>query len=255
MNKAHSLFILGSGRSGTSMTAGLFHESGLFMGGNLHAPSEENPKGYFESAPINQTNNQIIGAHIPESQAIDGVHYRQDSPGEKNGWLARIPLSTDITATPAQSARIQNFVETRPFCLKDPRFCYLLPLWRSHAPEARMICVFREPEVTVESMLKCIHTRPGLSSMALSVDQAFEVWTLMYSHVLRKHANDGKWLFLQYKDILSGEALDAIEDFTEIKIDRQFPHASLQRTTSSRLVPQKAQDVFIELKARAAKSF
>ena len=45
--------ILGSGRSGTSMIAGILHKAGYFMGDNLYPPRSANPKGFFENWEIN----------------------------------------------------------------------------------------------------------------------------------------------------------------------------------------------------------
>ena len=46
------LFITGSGRSGTSMVAGLFRATGAFMGQHLVKPRISNPLGFFEDAEI-----------------------------------------------------------------------------------------------------------------------------------------------------------------------------------------------------------
>ncbi|NIM13858.1 MAG: sulfotransferase family protein, partial [Candidatus Aminicenantes bacterium] len=50
--------ILGSGRSGTSMIAGILHKAGYFMGDNLYPPRSANPKGFFENWEINEINEK-----------------------------------------------------------------------------------------------------------------------------------------------------------------------------------------------------
>ena len=47
MNQRNCL-ILGSGRSGTSMAAGILARAGYFMGAELWPADIGNPKGYFE---------------------------------------------------------------------------------------------------------------------------------------------------------------------------------------------------------------
>ena len=51
---------MGSSRSGTSLTASLFRNSGYFYGNELLPPSVSNPKGYYEDRDINLLNNQLI---------------------------------------------------------------------------------------------------------------------------------------------------------------------------------------------------
>jgi len=250
MNR-HSLFIVGCGRNGTSLTAGLFRNSGLFMGRRLHAPSPENPTGYFEDANINRLNNRIISRYVPSKGILhDGISYQCDSPGTGNGWLARIPLQRAVEATAEEEAEIRSWLQS-PFCLKDTRFCYLLHLWRRHAPDAHMICVFRPPHVAAASILHSCFTRAGLADHAISVKQAFEIWTLMYTHVLRRHAQTGDWLFVQYADIISGRALDAIEKFAGSPVDRHFACSALNRTQPPFEAPESALSIFAELQERA----
>ena len=55
-----SCLILGAGRSGTSMTAGLLRHSGAFFGFEMLGASPANPRGYYEDRLLNITNNLII---------------------------------------------------------------------------------------------------------------------------------------------------------------------------------------------------
>jgi hypothetical protein len=59
-----NLFILGSGRSGTSMVAGLFRNAGYFMGDKLHEPRHSNPLGFFEDAAVNNINESILAWRV-----------------------------------------------------------------------------------------------------------------------------------------------------------------------------------------------
>lgn len=73
-NKLNCL-ILGSGRSGTSMLAGILHQAGYFMGDKLHKPELSNPKGFFEWMTINQINEQILAAYVKRSLAGNSSKY------------------------------------------------------------------------------------------------------------------------------------------------------------------------------------
>jgi hypothetical protein len=245
------LFVLGCGRSGTSMVAGLFASAGYFQGEKSYLPRPSNPRGFFEDVEVNEINEKMLHSLVPERRAERAVEYLADSPAHGQHWLARIPLDLEISCGPAEHARIGDVLAHRPFCLKDPRFCYTLHLWRIQAPEARLICVFRHPQVVVASILKEISTMPYLENFALSVRQAFEVWRLMYAHVLRRHSLSGDWLFVEYHDLFQPSALERIADFSNALIDRTFPDRQLDRSPPIGAVDAAAAELYAELVARS----
>ena len=62
---ARSAIVLGAGRSGTSLLAGLFQKSGYFSGNSLLAGSVSNPLGYFEDKEINAINEDLLAGAVP----------------------------------------------------------------------------------------------------------------------------------------------------------------------------------------------
>lgn len=245
------LFILGCGRSGTSLVAGLFKSSGYFQGSRFYRPRDSNPRGFFEDAEVNDINETILHPLVPQRLCRDGITYMADAPSSGQHWLARIPVGTEVSSTASASDRIRAVLARRPFCLKDPRFCYTLHLWRAHAPEARMICVFRHPCLVVASILKEVASMPYLENFALSTHAAFEVWRLMYSHVLRRYACSGDWLFVEYADLFRASVLDRIGEFSEAAIDLDFPDPHLNRSQPVNSVDTGAQDLYDELVAHS----
>lgn len=247
----HDLFILGCGRSGTSMVAGLFASAGYFQGVTLHQPRPSNPRGFFEDVEVNDINETLLRSLVPERRAEGTIEYLADSPSAGQRWLARIPVDLDIPSAPSERNRIGSVLTSRPFCLKDPRFCYTLHLWRDQAPQSRMICVFRHPQVVVASILKEISIMPYLADFALSIGEAFEVWRLMYSHVLQRHAPTGDWLFVEYNDLFQSSALDRLADFSGATLDRAFPVRDLDRSKGVSAVDSAAGDLYDELIVRS----
>ena len=245
------LFILGCGRSGTSMAAGLFASAGYFQGTTLHQPRPSNPRGFFEDTEVNDINETLLRPLVPERRAEGAIEYLADSPRFGQRWLARIPVDLNIPSPPSERDRIGSLLTRRPFCLKDPRFCYTLHLWRDQAPQARMICVFRHPQVVVASILKEISLMPYLEDFALSIREAFEVWRLMYSNVLKRHALTGDWLFVEYHDLFLSSALDRLADFSDAPIDRTFPVRDLDRSTAVSAVDSVAGDLYDQLIVRS----
>lgn len=245
------LFILGCGRSGTSMVAGLFRSAGYFQGTKLHGPRSSNPRGFFEDAEVNDINEALLRPLVPERGAERAIEHPANSPRDGQRWLARIPVDLEISSAPGESARIGSILSSRPFCLKDPRFCYTLHLWRNQAPDARMICVFRQPQIVVASILKEISIMPYLKNFTLSIKQVFELWRLMYSHVLRRHALTGDWLFVEYNDLFLSSAQDRLADFSEASIDVAFPTRELDRSKGAFAIDAAARELYDELIVRS----
>ncbi|MBI4718794.1 MAG: hypothetical protein HY763_13385 [Planctomycetes bacterium] len=242
--------ILGSGRSGTSMVAGLLASCGYFMGGRLHRPRDANPKGFFEAARINRINDALIRQVVPAQWPLLGRWFQRDRPGRTQMWLARVPVGTQLPAPPALLRRISALVRNPPFCFKDPRFSYTLPVWRPLLGDAAYICVFREPSPTAESMIK-EGRDPHHRNMDVDEELAFGVYTLMYEHIVEVHRETGSWLFLHYDQVLRGNGVDRLETFIEAKVNRGFPDASLKRSASDRQAPEAALNVYARLCALA----
>ncbi len=54
------MIVLGCGRSGTSLVAGLLASAGYFMGPRLHPPREANPTGFFEGEVVKDVNEALL---------------------------------------------------------------------------------------------------------------------------------------------------------------------------------------------------
>jgi Sulfotransferase family len=252
MTNLQSLFIVGCGRNGTSVCAGLFRQTGLFMGDRLHPPSDANPRGYFEDAQINELNNRILLQYVPSGPLIyRGIEYRRDCPERRHAWLARISLDTEIITGPSELSAIEQWTRRAPFCYKDPRFCYVLHLWRRSIPTAKRVCVFRNPVTAVGSILHNCQTHPPLADFAISVNQAFEIWTLCYERVVQHHTSDGEWFFVDYEHLLDGRALNALERFAGLAVDRSFPNHAYNRASASFSVPPQTSRIYALLRERA----
>lgn len=236
--------ILGCGRSGTSMVTGTLRNAGYYMGGKLYRPRSANPKGFFESLPINAINERLLAPVAPSRSRNPFLRiWRASFPSER--WLARVPVGTPIEAPARLVRRIARHVAQGPFAFKDPRFCYTLPAWRPHLPDGTaFLCIFREPGRTVTSILKeCRNLYPDIR---LDHADAFGIWTDMYQHVLETHRHDGDWLFVHYDQVLDGTALPRIEQHLGARVDRDFAEPALKRATLIEPPPEAAR-VYSEL--------
>jgi len=243
--------ILGSGRSGTSMAAGILGAAGYFMGDHVYPPNPTNPKGMFEDRDINALNEDILSIALPEG----GEHPDVDHPRRWQRWLARIPLDADLSATGVIEEGISRLVIREPFCFKDPRFSYSLPVWRPFLKDAVYVCVFRDPASTVESMLRQARKVRHLEGFQISAADAFAVWTMMYRHILERHSRSGAWLFLDYESLLCSDGLQRLRGFTGACVDATFPERHLRHAYGHEItgIPEEALDIHRRLCERAGR--
>lgn len=241
------IFILGAGRSGTSLVAGLFRRAGVFMGEFLYQPRKANPLGFFEDREVNDINEELLSD-------LSGHAF---SNGQR--WLAEVQLDADFSPSRELQERIRRLLSRVPLCFKDPRFCYTLSAWREQLSEAErqhacFICVFRNPSVVVTSMLRELHEAAYLQELSLTSDQLLQAWELQYCHVLQHHSKEGRWLFVDYDSLFDSKALDVLADFTGLEIDRSFVKPELRRTSAEIPIKQSSESIYHQLLDMAAKS-
>jgi hypothetical protein len=243
-----SCIILGSGRSGTSMVAGALHAAGYHMGDQLLPANLANPRGYFEDRAINNLNEDLLlqVARLRPRGRRSRLYPRRLAYGYR--WLAVVDIDARIRASAEARLAMAALARRRPFCFKDPRFCYTLDLWRAALGDAVFVCVFREPGRTAASMLTVSRQdRHYLADMRVSARRALRVWTCMYGHVLSKHRHQGSWQFVHYDQFLDGSAIPRLETLLEARIDSSFADVSLKRSSLEVRVPSLADNVYREL--------
>jgi hypothetical protein len=229
------------------MIAGTLARSGYFMGDQLTPAREANPKGFFEDWEINFINEDLLAQVVPKRLTLMGREFFRSRPLNGQRWLAHVPLGTYILCPPEITQRIKTVTERIPYCFKDPRFCYTLPVWRPFLNNVGFVCVFRDPANTASSIVKECKDALYLQTLMMTFRQALKVWTQMYTHVLNVHRHKGAWLFLHYNQLLTGEGLNRLETFLNAPVDRSFPEASLNRSFSDVRVPKKTWRVYQEL--------
>lgn len=241
----NNVIILGSGRSGTSMVAGTLAKSGYFMGQDLYPPRITNPKGFFEDPEINDINECIImNTNYGITKKIINI-FSKYKPKIGQLWLSIVPLSADMTSSNSINSRIHAIVNKKPFCLKDPRFSYTLPVWMPYLENTVFVCVFRSPYATIESILN--YKKVEEMDIYLNRQIAESIWINMYEHILQKHSNFGKWLFIHYNQVLTSRGLNKIRDISGAIVDKSFPESSISQTVSRYKVSDRAMSLYADL--------
>ena len=217
------VIVVGCGRSGTSMVAGLLASAGYFMGPNLHPPREANPTGFFEGEVVKDVNEALLDPLVgPDGRTQLGSR-----------WLETIPQSVSVPKAEGANARtIRRLVAHRPFAFKDPRFCYTLSAWRPFLPSGTaFVCVFREPGRTVTSLLRERNEAPWLRDVHLDAVGAEGLWNTMYRRVLDEHLLVGRWLFLHYDQVLAGPGVSRLSRHVGTRLSSLILRADLKRST------------------------
>ena len=203
------------------MVVGLFRDSGAYLGEQSYEGRPANPFGFYEDREINALNNEIVK---------ELIHWRvfQRFPSAVRSKMYDTPASLWLHV-PKRLRRINvrkltidamcAHFRQQPFCLKDPRFSTTLPWWRPYLPaETRFIVLFRDADRTVDSMLR--EAAESYSPpLALTADWAFRAWLRTYDRILHELSQEGEWLFVNFDQVLSLEAIPAIERFSEAELN------------------------------------
>lgn len=229
---------MGFGRSGTSLMSGILHKAGYFMGRNLYPPRNSNPKGFFENAYINGINERILSAYDnkPQKNTSQTIYHTPYNPGYGQRWLSYIPPGTkirckedDILTDIERATKIPNFA------YKDPRFNYTLGIWLPYLNSGTIfICMFREPEITIQSVLTECHSAEYLSNFDINHKLAEEIWINSYQFLLINYyyQNPNKFVFIHYKQLLNNEKLDELSEILQQELKTDFININLNRTKS-----------------------
>lgn len=256
-----NLIILGTGRSGTSMVAALLRdEPGIFYGYQLLGATPANPYGYFEDEVVNAVNNLLIKRMV-------GASFLDVLPEYIARRLERgfPPMHVDTRALWLASPRrpwrwrlgwelghlLRMMGKRNPFCLKDPRFSFTLPLWREYFPDdTRFLVVYRDPACTVESFLR--DARESYAPpLPMTEAWAWDHWELAYRRILQHRAGGGEWMTVNYDRVAGGQALPAMAAFTESSLDASAIHTEVSRAhgnpNGATAIPERCRRLYEEL--------
>ncbi len=237
--------VLGCGRSGTSLAAGLLATAGYDPGEDLLPPDAGGPTGFFEARAINRLNEQLLAPYDDRLVATGG-YSRPLRDGER--WLAVLPPEVVLVPPPSGlRAAMRSAVPASPYCCKDPRFSYTLPSWRPMFADALLICVFRHPTATARS----ISGEVRYGDLTVDMDTALELWKAVYARVLNRHRLEGDWMFVHYEQLLDGSALKRMGEALDASLDPDLADPALNRRRPTGSAPADAQRIYHELCAEA----
>jgi hypothetical protein len=160
--------------------------------------------------------------------------------GTPNSWM-------NIPSSPQIDTKIKELTSNEPYCFKDPRFSYSLPVWRPHLSNCVFVGMFRDPTSTAASIVQFTKEFELMNSLEISFEEAIDAWTMQNRHILEQHRRQGDWLFLHLDQLIYENGLGKLAEFTAAKLDRSFPKADKCRTYSDMDVPREVTHVYQEL--------
>ena len=143
--KQQAVLVLGMHRSGTSATTRVLNLLGAALNSKMLAASQDNPKGFWESAEAVELHERLFSAL-------------------SRTWYDMHALPSEWTSHPAAREAVMEILELvqRDFegkllwVIKDPRMCLFLPLWlealASLDIDVKTLFVVRNPIEVSESL-------------------------------------------------------------------------------------------------------
>ncbi len=142
--KQTCILVLGMHRSGTSALTGSLYNLGIDLGNNLLEADNANQKGYFENSKIVQINDIILSSI---DSKWDDEFFNLEKLERINYEIQNIK---DIIE--------KDFKNSELFAIKDPRLCYLFPLWEKALKELniniKVLLPYRNPIEVSNSLVK-----------------------------------------------------------------------------------------------------
>ena len=138
------LIVLGMHRSGTSVLARLLNLMGAYFGpeGISTGANDENPKGFWERRDVRLLNDWVLHAVGCDWNRV------------LNFDVNNLPESVVEDFRKKASRLVLEMDAHRPWLLKEPRLCLLLPLWRSILEVPVCVQILRSPVEVAASLLK-----------------------------------------------------------------------------------------------------
>ena len=152
---ASLVLVAGSGRSGTSLLAGMLQRSGYAVPQPEVPADETNPRGFAEALWVVRFHHRMLA-----DARVQGADGRPGAWERMRGYCERPEVREELRAWLAGELE-----RTPRVVIKDPRLSFFLPLWRDVGAQLgaqpRFVMMLRHPAAVVDSKLR---SYPGTGS-------------------------------------------------------------------------------------------
>ena len=220
------VIVTGAGRSGTSATSRVLHESGVRLGSDFDPGDKDNATGYYQERAVYETNGRML-AEMGMS-TIEGSY----------GWPWR---STVLAIAERFSEELATIARSDTDGWKDPIFSTTLEAWLPHLPaRPKIVVCLRSPRSYAESVARIY----GLVDVSALERQ----WAKRYRRlldVIRDYELEAHCV--EYSALLSHpkETVAALAEFVGCELKPEYVKAELQRFASP--VPAEYQALYDEV--------
>ena len=188
---SQAVMIAGMHRSGTSLTASILQQAGVFIGDQLLGAAASNPKGHFED-------RDFLTLHIDILTAL-GL--------SSEGWLTVGQLAVPEQLWPRAQALCDRRQQAHDLWgWKEPRTTLLLNFWKQLLPEAKVVLPYRAPWEVLDSLFT--RSDPAFIN---NPNFAVEVWLTYNRAVLEFYQQYPDDCFLFHCDVLKTHEAGFIE--------------------------------------------
>lgn len=186
-----AVFIVGTGRSGTSCVAGAMEIMGVELGQNLKPANIHNKEGYFENKEVNKLNNKLVKRLPAAWWNVERIEWDTISDFDELKDQVKTCLQNE-------------FSSYEIFGVKDPKVSTLLPLYCTAAQKLgytpKVIVELRNPTKIVSSF-KSRREKSGKNPETI-VSQ-IQYWISMCTMSLLEHACTYDTCVVHFEDILA----------------------------------------------------
>ena len=140
-----------------------------------------------------------------------------------------------------------------PFAFKDPRFVYTLPYWEPLLPkDTQVIVIFRDPQTTVNSIMKECASVDYLENFHITKKLAFRIWNNVYSAILSTEQKSNlNFSYIFYENLINKAAIPYLEKCIAHKLTTDIIKPSLYRSKSEKKSPPSSEKIFKVLMDKA----
>ena len=151
------IIVLGMHRSGTSALARCLNLMGAYFGpeGISTGANQENPRGFWERRDVRALNDAVLNGV--------GCDWNRVSKFD----LGRLPASLLADFEEQASGLLLEMDAHRPWFIKEPRLCLLLPLWLKLLDAPLVIHILRHPAEVAASLQR---------RNAMPISAGFALW-------------------------------------------------------------------------------
>ncbi|MDQ1338893.1 MAG: hypothetical protein QG567_42 [Campylobacterota bacterium] len=204
--KQTCILVLGMHRSGTSALTGVLQYLDIDLGSKLLGPLKENEKGFFENAYLMRFDDKLLRKI---NSSWDDIFFDYDEKEQLIDQSDKEELKNILK---------QEFGNSSLFAIKDPRICYLFPLYEKALNELdidmKIVLPYRNPLEVAESLEK----RNGFS-----VEKSVALW-LNYFLYAEFYSRKYERFFLKFDELINHteKSIKALSEALQIDIFERY---------------------------------